>query len=36
MTITKITYRKIKYYSSKINPNHIILGMKDIVRDRKP
>jgi hypothetical protein len=27
---------KIKYYSSKINPNQIILGMKSIVRDRKP
>jgi hypothetical protein len=27
---------KIKYCSSKINPNQIVLGMKDVVRDRKP
>jgi hypothetical protein len=27
---------KIKHCNSKINPNQIILAMKDIVRDRKP
>jgi hypothetical protein len=48
MTMTKSAYRKrtyvnilikrlkIKYCSSKINPNQIVLGMKDVVRDRKP
>jgi hypothetical protein len=48
MTMTKNAYRKrtyvnmlikrfkIKYCSSKINHNQIILGMKDVVRDVKP
>jgi hypothetical protein len=48
MIITKCAYRKrtyvnmlikrfmIKYCSSKTNPNQIIIGMKDVVRDRKP
>jgi hypothetical protein len=31
-----IKWFKIKHCSSKMNPNQIILGMKNIVRDRKP
>jgi hypothetical protein len=46
MTMTKIAFRKridlnmlitrlkIKYCSSNINPNQIILNMKSIVRDK--